>query len=538
MSDAEWAGIATEIMHGTGLAPRSDEAGVRWVAVRHADDHIHIVATLARQDGTRPRIWNDFYRVREACRAAEERLGLRATPPADRTAAKRPSRAETEQAARRGWDEPPRVTLRRHVCGGVAGARTERDFFDRLAAAGVLVRKRYSALTPGQVTGYAVGLPHHRNRDGGVIWYSGGKLAADLTLPKLRTRWSGSGADHALGAGLSAPAARGLLRKVVSGAADQAGSEDEFFTRLRAAGVEVRRRFSDVFPGQVTGYAVTLSGHTRPDGTAIWYGGGRLAAGLTLPQLRSRWETHQRAGAERSGAGLPRLEFGAERPGAFRFTTAERHAIYSDAARQAATAAEHIRRHAWRDPDRAADAAQAATDTLHAAARVTNNRYLRCAADWYDRAARAPFGHMPYRTRDGDRLRAVARVLALTGSMHDDNLPLAASLIANLVDLAVAVAELRQAQRHAAQASAARTAAEHLYAARAQIRASASSFARAEAQRSARPTKGANWVNREFPLSPLAGLREPVQPAPAAAAAASSSPHRTSGQSARASPRR
>src|SRR6266702_3630231 len=118
-----------------------------------------------------------------------------------------------------------------------------------------------------------------------------------------------------------------------------------------------------------------------------------------------------------------------------------------------------------------AHAAQAATDTLHAAAQVTNNRYLRCAADWYDRAARAPFGHMPYRTRDGDRLRAVARVLALTGSMHDDNLPLAASLIANLVDLAVAVAELRQAQRHAAQASAARTAAEHLYAARAQIRA-------------------------------------------------------------------
>jgi hypothetical protein len=38
------------------------------------------------------------------------------------------------------------------------------------------------------VTGYAVGLPHHRGRDG-VIWYGGGKLAADLTLPKLRGRW-------------------------------------------------------------------------------------------------------------------------------------------------------------------------------------------------------------------------------------------------------------------------------------------------------------------------------------------------------------
>jgi hypothetical protein len=142
LCDSEWAGIATEIMHRTGLAPKDDEAGVRWVAIRHADDHIHIVATLARQDGAKPRIWNDFYRVREACRAAEERLGLYATPPADRTAARRPSRAETEQAARRGWEEPARMTLRRYVCEAAAGAQTEHQFFDQLAAAGVLVRKR------------------------------------------------------------------------------------------------------------------------------------------------------------------------------------------------------------------------------------------------------------------------------------------------------------------------------------------------------------------------------------------------------------
>jgi hypothetical protein len=49
------------------------------VAVRHADDHIHIVATLARADGVRPEVWNDGYRVRDACRAVEERFGLRST---------------------------------------------------------------------------------------------------------------------------------------------------------------------------------------------------------------------------------------------------------------------------------------------------------------------------------------------------------------------------------------------------------------------------------------------------------------------------
>ena len=106
--------------------------------------------------------------------------------PADRTAARRPSRAETEQATRRGWAEAPRTRLRREVCGAAAGARTEHEFFTRLAGAGVLIRQRHSTVHPGQVTGYAVGLPGHTGKDGGTIWYGGGKLAADLTLPKLR----------------------------------------------------------------------------------------------------------------------------------------------------------------------------------------------------------------------------------------------------------------------------------------------------------------------------------------------------------------
>src|SRR5215831_13443697 len=75
LSDAEWAQVAAWVMHRTGLALDGDDLGVRWVAVRHAADHMHIVATLARQDGTRPRIWNDFYRVREACHDAERRFG-------------------------------------------------------------------------------------------------------------------------------------------------------------------------------------------------------------------------------------------------------------------------------------------------------------------------------------------------------------------------------------------------------------------------------------------------------------------------------
>jgi len=95
LSDDEWAQIACDVMHRTGLSAYGEEDdAVRWVAVRHGDDHIHIVAMLARQDGRRSRLSNDRYRVRDACLAAEQRYGLRSTASGDRTAARRPARAE------------------------------------------------------------------------------------------------------------------------------------------------------------------------------------------------------------------------------------------------------------------------------------------------------------------------------------------------------------------------------------------------------------------------------------------------------------
>jgi hypothetical protein len=114
LSDDEWAQIACDVMHRTGLAPFGEEDdAVRWVAIRHGDDHIHLVAMLARQDGRRPRLSNERYRVRDACLAAEQRYGLRPTAPGDRTAARCPSRAESEKATRRGLEEAPRIALRR-----------------------------------------------------------------------------------------------------------------------------------------------------------------------------------------------------------------------------------------------------------------------------------------------------------------------------------------------------------------------------------------------------------------------------------------
>jgi MobA/VirD2-like, nuclease domain len=352
LSDSEWAQVAWDVMHRTGLAPHGqDDEAVRWVAIRHAPDHIHLVAVLARQDGTRPRFWNDYYRVGDACRAAEQRFGLRRTAPRDRTAGSRPTRAESEKTRRQGRSEPPRTTLRRAVSTAAAASSGEQEFFARLQQAGVAVRKRFSTRNPGQVTGYAVALPADTAGSGGPVWYSGGKLAPDLTLPKLRHRWNG-----------------------------QAG-------------------------GPVGGPAAPL-------------------------------------------------------------TPAERAAIWDHVTRTAAGAAEQIRQLSVTDPGLAADAAWAAADTLHAAASALGSRELRQAADSYARAARAPYGRVPHRTRAGDGLRRAARLLSLAAPATGDPVLAQIALIARLIALARAVADLRVAQRHAAQAAAARAAAGRLHTAR------------------------------------------------------------------------
>jgi hypothetical protein len=348
LSDDEWAAIAHDVMDRTGLSPYGqDDEAVRWVAVRHGEDHIHIVAMLARQDGGKPSLSWERYKVRAACLAAEQRYGLRSTAPADHTAARGPTRAENEKAARRGLDEAPRITLRRQVTIAAASAGSEDEFFARLDQAAVLVRKRFSVTSPGQVTGYSVALPADTAKDGGPVWYGGGKLAADLSWPKLQQRW----------------------------------------TSARAA------------PGR--------------------------------PQLS--------------------------------LTAEERNAVWDHATRAAADATAQIRTLAWTNPAAVADAAWATSDTLHTAAAVLGSRVLRQAADAYERAARPPYGRIPPPSPAGNQLRQAARLLSALACLTGDRSMAPIILITRLAALAEAVAELRESQQHAAQAAAARTAAEQLH---------------------------------------------------------------------------
>lgn len=87
-----------------------------------------------------------------------------------------------------------RVLLREAAGSAAHYARDDATFFGSLQQAGVLIRYRYSDRDPAQVTGYAVALPGHNDADGNPIWYSGGRLAADLTLLALHNCWTGGSA--------------------------------------------------------------------------------------------------------------------------------------------------------------------------------------------------------------------------------------------------------------------------------------------------------------------------------------------------------
>ncbi|QKW32567.1 hypothetical protein HUT17_05375 (plasmid) [Nocardiopsis flavescens] len=116
LDDAQWAHIARRLADAAGVAPAGDARACRWVAVRHdgpESHHIHLLATLARQDDANPDIHNDALRLRQRCRELEDELGLRPTSASDRTSAPAPSRGRPRRRAARAGSGPPAPFWRR-----------------------------------------------------------------------------------------------------------------------------------------------------------------------------------------------------------------------------------------------------------------------------------------------------------------------------------------------------------------------------------------------------------------------------------------
>lgn len=203
LTDGEWGEICTEMMDRTGIAPKDDPAGCRWIAVRHADDHVHLVATLVREDGRLPRIaprhkGRDFNALTEVAREFEDKFGLRSLRGRDdSTAAARPGRQEQAAAQKAGRTRAPREALRQQVAAAASSVSSMQEFTQLLEASGVTVWQRMSDRNPGEVTGYSVSINGHVNAAGDPIKFGGGKLAPDLSWPKLKARWADPTAESA-----------------------------------------------------------------------------------------------------------------------------------------------------------------------------------------------------------------------------------------------------------------------------------------------------------------------------------------------------
>jgi hypothetical protein len=189
LSDAEWAGIAREVMDRTGIARHDDVGACRWLVVRHADDHVHIAAVLVRQDtGRRVFPKSDYRHVRDVCRETEQRLGLAVTGDADRTAPRRPSRPEREKAARQNESVSSRERLQRLARLAAVRSQDPKGFLDDLVSQGVLTRAHHNAV--GEPDGYSLAVPGDVDARGRPVWYSGGALGRDLSMPRLLVRWA------------------------------------------------------------------------------------------------------------------------------------------------------------------------------------------------------------------------------------------------------------------------------------------------------------------------------------------------------------
>lgn len=182
LSDAEWGEIAQRIVQAAGIAPAGDDLACRWIAVRHADDHIHILATAVREDGRRPKLHDSGIRVGDACREIEKDYGLRQLKKGDRTGARRPTQAEMHKVERLGWEQPSPAWLQDRIRAAIPHVTGAEEFIAYLEASGVEVQVRRGP--SGDLFGYAAGRPGDVNEAGKQIYHPGSKISPDLSCPK------------------------------------------------------------------------------------------------------------------------------------------------------------------------------------------------------------------------------------------------------------------------------------------------------------------------------------------------------------------
>lgn len=193
LGDEIWGRIASDFMSEMGFTGTDGKTPCRWVAIHHGSaknggDHIHIAANIVREDGTKWNPWYDQRRAQKACNVLEHRYGLLVVESRERGRGSRCDSAAAQNAAKRaGASCTDRAVLEERLRAAVTASASEAEFVRRARRLGVRLHPRFASGRTDVVVGYSAAL---RTEDGQQTrWWGGGRIARDLTLTQLRTRW-------------------------------------------------------------------------------------------------------------------------------------------------------------------------------------------------------------------------------------------------------------------------------------------------------------------------------------------------------------
>ncbi|MDQ1178551.1 relaxase/mobilization nuclease domain-containing protein [Rhodococcus sp. SORGH_AS_0301] len=302
LSDEKWGAIAADFMREMSFDdPESPRPSARWVAIRHGKttaggDHIHIAASAVREDGTKVDTFNDFKRAQAACTTLERTHGLVVLTSRENERGTRGIKpAEAARATRAGAPETSRALLERTVRACATASKTEAEFVRRLRAQKVLVRPRNDTGTTGTVVGYSVATtPTAAERAAGTnpVWYGGGRLAKDLTLPRLRDEWDTAGTAPEDAAAEWSTARRGAAVTITTGrertpldpelltrAAEDIGKWNTYLTSIPIADTAQWARAA----GRTAGVFAAWSARTEPTPGPLARAAAALSQSAQIP---------------------------------------------------------------------------------------------------------------------------------------------------------------------------------------------------------------------------------------------------------------
>lgn len=180
MGDEKWSRLARDHVEQMGLQDHP------WVAVRHGDDHVHIVASRVNGDAVLWRDSHDKLRNKESMRVLEHRHQLTRVDDERQTSRLAKVTASEREKGKRLGRDPERARLRdvMHAARDAARGKGPERFEEELDRRGVLHRANVTK-DRSKVQGYSVSLPDWHDAAGEQIWLKASDVDRKLSWSKL-----------------------------------------------------------------------------------------------------------------------------------------------------------------------------------------------------------------------------------------------------------------------------------------------------------------------------------------------------------------